>query len=299
MNAAVHCYPGYAAPAERLAAALALPCRPIALRHFPDGESLVRVAESGAIALIYCPLDNPDAKLVHLLLAASALRDGGARQVVLVAPYLGYMRQDRAFSPGEPVSQRVVGRLLASTFDALVTVDPHLHRTPSLELVVPGIACANVSAAPTIAMAMADRLAPDTILVGPDAESRGWLQALAIPMGLDWIVGEKRRIADRKVEIGFLDAARVQGKPVLLVDDMISSGGTLLQCTAELRQAGATVTGAVATHCLASEADLAALAHSIGPILATDTIPGPVATIAMAAALADAISQLPFMTNRL
>lgn len=290
MSVALHCFSANAGEAQRLAAALGLTCEVVSVRQFPDGESLVRVGAAGASTLLYCSLDQPDAKLVQLLLAASALRDGGAARVVLIAPYLGYMRQDQAFSPGEAVSQRVIGALLASAFDALVTVDPHLHRTPSLDAVLPGIVSVNVSAAATIAQAIASHLAAGTVLVGPDGESRPWVEAVAAPLGLEVMIGEKVRHGDRKVDIAFNDIARVAGRPVMLVDDLISSGATLIACAGKLRAAGATSVSAVATHCLANTADLAALASSgIAPVLATDTVPGPAGTIPMAAALAEAI----------
>jgi ribose-phosphate pyrophosphokinase len=292
MSVVLHFWPANEAEARRLAAALDVRCEPVSLRQFPDGESLVRVGQTGSTALLYCALDRPDAKLVQMLLAASALRDGGADRILLIAPYLGYMRQDQAFAQGEAVSQRVIGGLISSAFDALVTVDPHLHRTTSLEAVVPGIAAVNVSAAATIAQAIAPRVVPGTILVGPDAESRPWVEAVAAPLGLDVMIGEKVRHGDRKVELAFTDISRVAGLPVMLVDDLISSGSTLIACAVQLRVAGATSVAAVATHCLASEADLAALAASgIAPVLATDTVPGPVAAISMATALAEAIRQ--------
>jgi ribose-phosphate pyrophosphokinase len=292
VSATVHFFREYKAQAEGLAARLSIGCERVSVRCFPDGESLVRVGETASTALVYCSLDRPDAKLVRLLLAASALRDGGANRVALIAPYLGYMRQDRAFHHGEAVSQRVIGGLIASAFDALVTVDPHLHRTFSLEAVVPGIAAVNVSAAATIAQAIAPRIVPGTILVGPDGESRPWVEAVAAPLGLDVMIGEKVRHGDRKVELAFSNISRVAGLPVMLVDDLISSGSTLIACADQLRMAGAAAVAAVATHCLASEADLAALAASgIAPVLATDTVPGPVAAISMATTLAGAIRQ--------
>lgn len=276
----------------RLAATLGIEGRLVSVRRFPDGESLVRVAGSSGTALLFCPLDHPDTKLVQILLAASALRDGGAGRVILVAPYLGYMRQDMAFSPGEAISQRVIGQLIAAGFDGLVTVDPHLHRTPRLDDVVPGIAALAVSAAATLAEAIAASVSPDTILVGPDAESRQWVEAVAAPLGLETIIGEKRRLGDRRVEIALPEAARAAGRPVMLVDDLISSGGTLLECARQLASAGAMLRGAIATHCLADAANLAVLARGgIDRVLATDTVPGPVSTIAMAPALAAAIRQ--------
>ena len=123
---------------ERLAQALDAPHSLVNVRQFPDGESLVRVEPAPATTLLYRSLDHPDNKLVEILLAASALRDNGATKVVLIAPYLAYMRQDAAFHLGEAVSQRVIGKLLAANFDALLALDPHLHRTHSLSAIMPG-----------------------------------------------------------------------------------------------------------------------------------------------------------------
>lgn len=290
MSATLHFMPGYDASARGLAAALNIACLPVSVRQFPDGESLVQVRAGAATALLFCPLDRPDTKLIRLLLAASALRDRGAVRVILVAPYLGYMRQDIAFSPGEAVSQRVIGELIAGAFDGLVTVDPHLHRTPQLADVVPGIAAIAVSAAPSIAEAIAARATADAILVGPDAESRPWVEALAAPLGLEAVIAEKRRQGDRQVEIAFSNPSHLKGREVMLVDDLVSSGSTLIECARRLRAAGAMLRGAVVTHCLASPDDLAALARGgIEPVIATDTIPGPAASIDLAPAIASAI----------
>lgn len=290
MTVVVHHFADGAAPAGQLAALLGVPARAVVVRHFPDGESLVQVEEAGTRALLFRTLHDPDAKFLALLLAASALRDGGAAHVTLVAPYLGYMRQDMAFVPGQAVSQRVVGGLIAGAFDALVTVDPHLHRTHSLAAVVPGRQAINVSAAGALAAALAPRVTVDTLLVGPDAESRPWVAALAAPLGLEMLVGDKQRAGDREVVVRLPGIERAARRPVVLVDDMISSGATLIACADQLRRAGAGPISAVATHCLAGPDDLARLAAAgIAPLLATDTVPGPAAQIPLAGALAAAL----------
>lgn len=293
MIATIHGFEEAAGPARRLADLLQIDCRIVEVRRFPDGESLVRVAATERMAILYRSLDRPNEKLVELMLAAAALRDRGAGRVILVAPYLGYMRQDMAFHPGEAVSQQVVGKLLAAHFDALVTVDPHLHRVATLAEVVPGIDAVAVSAAETLAGMLRADTAPDTILVGPDMESRPWVEAVAAPLGFRVLVGEKQRLGDRQVELAVPGIEAVRGRPVVLIDDLISSGGTLLRCADLLRAAGATRIEAVATHCLAGTEDLAHLAAvGITRIRSTDTIAGPTVSIAIAPVLGAALARL-------
>lgn len=290
IHAAVHAFPDGAGHAAALAEQLGAGFAPIGLHRFPDGESLVQVdcAMAQGCALIHCSLNDPNARLVELLLAASALRDSGADRVMLVAPYLGYMRQDMAFAPGQAVSQRVIGHLLADHFDGVLTVDPHLHRIAALGEVMPGIPALSVSAASVLAAALG--LATDTVLAGPDVESRQWVEEIARPSGLPFLVGSKQRHGDRAVTVTFDKPDLARGCRVVLVDDVISSGTTLARATEALLAAGASSVEVLATHCLASQDDLARLtAAGITRIRATDSVAGPVATIALAGLLADAI----------
>lgn len=291
MISAIFCFEDGAAQARSLAKALGVDCHLVLLHRFPDGESLVRVPRSGAsTALLYRSLDNPNAKLVELLLAASALKDGGASRVVLIAPYLAYMRQDMAFHPGEAVSQQVIGRLLAAQFDGLATVDPHLHRVSRIEQVVPDIPAIAVSAAPALSAAIDDRDRP--VLVGPDAESRQWVEAIAAPRQLDVLIGEKRRDGDRSVSLRIPGIETVSGRKAILVDDVIASGQTLVEAARLLFAAGASQVEALATHCLASPQDLARLEESgIRPVRSTDCVAGPTARIPISDVLARAIRE--------
>lgn len=278
-------------PAQALAQAAGLACHAVEVSRFPDGESLVRVPASAPTAILYRSLDHPNAKLIELVLAAAALRDGGAQRVVLVAPYLGYMRQDIAFRPGEAVSQKVIGALLADHFDGLVTIDPHLHRIARLDEAVPRIPALALTAAPVLAKALAGE-AERPVLIGPDSESRPWVEAVAAPGGLDVLVGEKQRHGPRSVEIAIAGIEAVRGRPVVLVDDVISSGGTMIAAAGLLRAAGATRISALATHCLASPDDLARLASAgIAPVRATCSVPGTAGSLPIAALLADGLRE--------
>jgi ribose-phosphate pyrophosphokinase len=180
----VHAFADGAKVAREIARSMGARHAAIWVHRFPDGETLVRVATPpGSHPILLSLLHDPNPKLVETVLAADALRRAGARRITLVAPYLPYMRQDRVFVPGEPVSQRVMGALLAQWFDALVTVEPHLHRVSRLAEAVPCRRTQALSAAPAIAGWIV-RNAPDALVVGPDAESRRWTLAIARRAGL-------------------------------------------------------------------------------------------------------------------
>lgn len=290
MSAAVFAFADSARQATELARHMKISAHPINVHVFPDGESLVRVDGVAHTAFLFRSLDNPNAKLIELLLAVSALRDRGAVRVILIAPYLAYMRQDKAFHDGEAVSQRAIGRLLSMWFDGVVTVDPHLHRVASLGEVIVGIPAIAASAAPALIEEIARDLTPNTILVGPDSESRPWVESIAGPLALEVLIGEKVRKGDREVRLAIPDIDKARGRPAILVDDLISSGTTMIACTRLLRKAGASRVEAVATHALASTTDLRRLMREgITRLRATDSTSCPISSIPLCGVLHKAI----------
>lgn len=287
----VQSLPTSTADARRVAARLNVPMHEIALHHFPDGELRVTAGPASPTTILYASLDQPNEKIVALLFAAEALRRSGAGRLVLVAPYLCYMRQDTAFQQGEAVSQKVIGKLLAATVDRVITVDAHLHRTPDIASVFPGIEADNLSAMPAIADALkAARLAPDTIVVGPDSESRPWVSDLASRLGVSHDVASKTRHGDRSVDVTFSDPALVAGRPILLVDDIVSSGGTLVACARALVEAGATTIDAIIVHALfPADMTRALAAAGIRSIRSTNSVPHPTNAILLDEVLAAAL----------
>lgn len=284
-------FPDSGSAAQRLAAALSDPCAQVAVHRFPDREVLITVPEAAECVILYRSLHDPDAKLIELILAASAARDLGARQVILVAPYLAYMRQDIAFHRGEAVSQRVIGALIAQHFDGLITIDPHLHRTARLDQITPGIEAVTLSAAPLLATLLDTEEHP--VIVGPDSEAAQWTRSIADPGGYDVLGGRKLRHGDRDVELKIDRIESVRGRVAVLVDDVIASGATLIEAGRQLLAAGAIRVDAIATHCLASADDLLQLkAEGISNISSTDSVETPTARAHVAPLLADALQKL-------
>lgn len=284
----IHAFAESAAFAGRLARALAAgPTRRVTVHRFPDGERLVRAAAPARRrAVLVRSLHAPDEKLLEVLLAADALRRSGAREVTLVAPYLPYLRQDRAFRPGEPVSARVVGDLLGRAFTRVLTVEAHLHRIRSLSDVVPGRA-SSLSAAPALARWLS-RGRSRPCLVAPDAEGEPWVRALGAATGLPWLVGRKERLGDRRVRVEL--PALPPGAHALLVDDVASSGATLAAAARALRARGAHRVDAVVVHALFAPGAVGRVrAAGVRSLVSTDTVPHRTNAIGVAGLFADAL----------
>lgn len=273
-----------------LAAALSTSLSEIGVHRFPDGESRVTAPGATATSIVYCPLDRPNEKLVELMFVSDALRRGGAGRLVLVAPYLCYMRQDKAFHEGEAVSQRAMSRFLSSCFDRIVTVDTHLHRVSHIDEVFPDIEAQNLTAADAIAdFAKGRGLGADVLVVGPDEESIQWARRVGDALGAEAIAGRKTRHGDRKVEIEF-PHGDVKGRTVLLLDDIVSSGGTVLMAISKLREMGAASIHLAVTHALFDDV----MEHRLRKegavsIWSTTSVPHPTNEISLAPLLANAL----------
>lgn len=281
-----------AALAARIGEAAGLPVAPILRHRFPDGELRLRLPPSlPPQVVVLRSLHAPNEKLVELMLSAETARNLGASRVALVAPYLAYMRQDVAFTPGEAVSQRIVGRFLGREFDALLTFDPHLHRVASLAEVVPATRALALSGAPLLADLIAARR-PGAILVGPDAESEQWVAAAAARHDLEFAVCTKVRHGDREVSIRLPDQA-FRGRATVLLDDMASTGRTAARAARLLLEAGAASVDVAVTHAL-FVGDALDVMHraGVGEVWSTDCIAHPTNAVAIAQTIATALRGL-------
>ena len=279
--------------ADEMAPALGARLGRLDWRRFPDGESLVAVDEalSGADVAIVASLHRPNEISIAMRFAAATAREFGARSVGLVAPYLAYMRQDTRFHPGEAVSAPLYARFLEESFDWLVTADPHLHRNLDLSALyrVPAV---RVTAAPVVATWIRANV-PDAVLIGPDSESAQWVADIARRAGMPWQVLHKQRHGDRDAEVSLLDIASARGSTPVIVDDIISSGHTVIETLGHLRQLGLPAAICVAIHAVFAEDAYARLLEAgAARVVSTDSIPHPSNAMSIAGLLADACSGL-------
>ena len=285
-------FPDYLSQAQRLAARLNAPLAEINVHHFPDSESLIRLPPSLPEHVIVCrSLNQPNDKLIELLLCATTARELGAKRITLVAPYLSYMRQDIANHPGEAVSQRIIGKMLAGLFDDVLTVDPHLHRISSLDQAIPIKNAISLTAANEIGCFLKQTL-DYAVLLGPDDESEQWVANIANKIGFDYAIAHKDRFGDKQVKITLPDYD-YRNKPVVIIDDVASTGRTLAQAAKLLQASGSKDIYAVVTHALfCDDAETHILKAGIKAIWSTDSIDHPTSCIKLDTLLADAIKAI-------
>ena len=285
-------FPDYLSQAQRLACRLNVPLAEVVLHHFPDSESFIQLPPSLPEHVIVCrSLNQPNDKLIELLLCATTARELGVKRLTLVAPYFSYMRQDFANQPGVAVSQRIIGKLLAGLFDDVLTVDPHLHRISSLDQAIPIKNAISLSAADAIGRFLQQQL-DVAVLLGPDSESEQWVAGIADKIGFDYCIAHKVRQGDKDIEMTLPDY-KIAGKPVVIIDDMASTGRTLGKAAALLQAAGVKAIYAVVTHALfCGDAQTHIRQAGVKTVWSTDSIDHPTSCIPLNALLADAIKAI-------
>jgi ribose-phosphate pyrophosphokinase len=277
--------PPTAGHARELAARLGASAIVPEVRRFPDGELYVRI--DADLAGQDVVLAGAATDFLAIAFLAGTARDLGARRVGLVAPYLPYLRQDDRFHPGEGVTATYFARLVSGTVDWLVTVDPHLHRLAALDRVY-SIPTTIARAAPAIAAWVAASI-ERPILVGPDAESAQWVAAVAEGCGAPYVILEKTRRGDRDVSVS-APTRELAGHSPVLVDDIVSTGKTMLEAARQVVAAGGVAPMCVAIHAVFADAvDAELLAAGARGIVTCDTIAHATNGISVGAAIADAV----------
>lgn len=265
--------PGNEAMTASLAKALNAEVGQLEMRAFPDGETYLRLLSniSARNIVLVCTLDRPNEKILPLLFAAATARELGASGVGLVSPYLAYMRQDRRFKPGEAVTSRQVAHLLSDSFDWLITVDPHLHRYGSLSEIY-RVPTRVVHAAHLMSQWIRGHV-PNPLIIGPDSESEQWVSAVAKDANAPHTVLQKTRHGDRDVEISVRDLQDFDGRIPVIVDDIISSGRTMIEAVRLIVARGATTPVCIAVHGLFADNADGILRQAGAQVVTSNSIP--------------------------
>ena len=295
--------------AEALAPLLGMQYIELVTRRFPDSEGYVRIPEDAidsirAEPVILVSNTYPDSGILQTILLLEAIGDvrkgelenlkGVEPQsmpdvgagIYLAIPYYGYSRQDKRFSKGEVISAKVIADLFARSCDGMAILD--LHEPAVLEDM--DFPVKFVSAMPEVADRLANVVKPDFIL-SPDKGAISRATEVANLIGCEFSYLEKTRIDAHTIEHTPKDLD-VNGKVVAIVDDMISTGGTICRASDALRRQGAKEVHAACTHGLFTGGAISRLANHVDGVHSTDSLPNPRAVVSSAPALARGIKEL-------
>jgi len=227
--------------AKELAKGLGIKYVKSTIHHFPDGELHVKVPgeKIDKLGIIVQSLAyKPNEYLLELLLLADDLRREGAKNVIAVIPYLAYARQDEEFTDGEAVAFLSVAKLLETYCDKIITVDTHLHRFHKISEVF--TKAVNVSAMGELGHYLKKKYKSlkSPVVIGPDEESKQWAKQIAEIMGCEYDIFKKVRFSATKVKIKPKEKD-LHGRDVIIVDDIISTGGTIISAIKIAKKEGA------------------------------------------------------------
>lgn len=260
--------------AEPLANAMQVECAKVDLSRFPNQELRVRVHSAYDTTYLLQSFSQPvNSNIIEFMLLADAVKRMDVDRMVAVIPWFGYSKQDKVFLPGEPLSVKVIAQLIQATpIRKLVTVDLHnISITGYFDIPV-----TNVSAEKVFAQHFAEVVDSDTIVVSPDAGSVKRSAHFARELGLDLVQIHKQRDLNTG-DVSVLGISNsVEGKKIIIFDDMIATGSTMIQVSAYLKERGAASVTVAATHHLYIEGVQDKLDTApIDAIYVTDSISQP------------------------
>ncbi len=259
--------------AQEICAYLQMPLGELTLYNFSDGEDYCQIDENvrGADVFVVQPTCTPvNDSMMELLILLDAFRRSSASRITAVLPYFGYARQDKKDKPRVPIAAKLMADLLtAAGADRILTMDLHAAQIQGFF----NIPVDHLFAAPVILDAIRKLVPEELVIVSPDVGGLTRARAIAKRLDAALAVIDKRRTGKNETEI-LRVVGEVEGKDVLILDDIIDTAGTLVQAEAALRRHGARRTYAAAVHGVFSGPALERIEGSgLESLLVTNTIP--------------------------
>lgn len=247
---------------------------------FPDGEldiSFTGSPRGKDVVLVQSFCGDINELIVETIFAAATARELGAKKITLAAPYFPYFRQDKRFRKGECVSLHVIGPLFDRYFDRIIVIDPHLHRETTLKHVFrkPSL---RLTSNPLIADYIKKHF-KNPVLIGPDWESYKWARKVAEMINAESSILEKTRYSSHHVKVRLKDKINLKNRTVVIVDDIISTGHTILETIKNIRKLKPKRIVCICVHGIFAENSLAKIRNAGALVVATNTIPSSVAKI--------------------
>ena len=272
-----------------LAAEMGLKLAQIEIKRFPDGDAYVRILDDlKGEDVVVVQTTHPDEKLIELFLIQDALREMGVGRIITVVPYYGYARQDRLFQKGEAVSARAMARMIEMQSDAVVLVDVH----STLLLGYFSVPVIHVSSMHPIGEFLKSEGVQ--MVIAPDKGAVERARTAAEVVGCQWDHLEKVRIDGSNVRIAPKNLD-VNGMKVAIVDDIISTGGTIATAAEQLKSQGAASVIAVCTHGLFSGNAMERL-RVCDAVYSCDTLESKRSSISVASAISAELKA--FLTHK-
>jgi ribose-phosphate pyrophosphokinase len=259
--------------AHEICAYLGIPLGQLTLYNFSDGENYCQIDENvrGADVFIIQPTSSPvNDHVMELLILIDAFRRSSASRITAVMPYFGYSRQDKKDKPRVPIAAKLMADLLtAAGADRILTMDLHSAQIQGFF----NLPVDHLFAAPVLLDAIRKLELEEFVIVSPDVGGVARARAIGKRLGVSLAIIDKRRTGKNETEILNV-VGDVEGKDVLILDDMIDTAGTLVQAEEALRRHGARRTFAAAVHGVLSGPALDRIeASQLQSLLVTNTIP--------------------------
>jgi len=252
---------------------LGIPVGQVTLFNFSDGENYCQIDENvrGADIFVVQPTCSPvNDHVMELLILLDAFRRSSASRITAVMPYFGYARQDKKDKPRVPIAAKLMADLLtASGADRILTMDLHTLQIQGFF----NIPVDHLFAAPVLLDAIREMKVEDLVIVSPDVGGVARARAIGKRLGASLAIIDKRRSGPNETEVLNV-VGDVEGRDVLILDDIIDTAGTLVQAEEALRRQGARRTFAAAVHPVFSGPALERIQGSgLETLFVTNTIP--------------------------